>query len=113
MIVSIATDSPFLPRDLVARLYRGMTDAGADLACAASHGRSHPVVGLWPLRLREALRHAVVDEDIRKVDVWTGRYRLATIAFDDGPGGVDPFFNANRPDDIERAEALLFGRSAR
>ena len=50
--------------------------AGAELACAASGGQPHPVVGLWPVRLRDALREAVVDEGIRKVDVWTGRYRL-------------------------------------
>lgn len=110
LVASIASDSPFLPTDLVARLYRGLTDEAADLACAASHGQSHPVIGLWPVRLREALWRAVVDEDIRKVDVWTGRYRRATVPFDDEPGGVDPFFNANRPDDLERAEALLLAR---
>jgi molybdenum cofactor guanylyltransferase len=112
LVASVASDSPFLPPDLVARLYRGMTDAGADLACAASRGQSHPVIGLWPVHLREALRRAVVDEDIRKVDVWTGRYRLATVPFDDEPGGIDPFFNANRPDDLDRAEALLLARNA-
>jgi molybdopterin-guanine dinucleotide biosynthesis protein A len=110
LVASVATDAPFLPTDLVARLYQAMSDSGADLACAASHGQSHPVIGLWPVRLREALRRAVVDEDIRKVDVWTGRYRLATVPFDDEPGGVDPFFNANRPDDLDRAEALLSAR---
>ena len=80
---------------------------GADLACAASDGQPHPVFGLWPVRLREALRAALVDEGIRKVDVWTGRYRLATVDFPIEP--VDPFFNANRPEDLETAEALLTG----
>ena len=79
MIVSAATDAPFLPHDLVARLADGMRAAGADLACAASHGRAHPVIGLWPVRLRDELRRALVAEDIRKVDAWTGRYRLATV----------------------------------
>ena len=110
LVVSIPTDSPFLPLDLATRLERGMAEAGADLACAASHGQAHPVIGLWPVRLREALRRAVVDEDIRKVDVWTGRFRLATVPFDDESGGIDPFFNANRPDDLDRAEALLLAR---
>ena len=104
-VLSVATDAPFLPPDLAARLAAGMTDAGADLACAASGGQPHPVIGLWPVRLREALRHALVDEGIRKVDLWTGRYRLATVEFPDQP--VDPFFNANRPEDLERAAALL------
>ena len=104
-IVSIATDAPFLPTDLVARLVDGIEREGAKLACAASGGQSHPVIGLWPVALREALREAVGAEGIRKVDVWTGRYSLATVEFP--VGAVDPFFNANRPEDLERAAALL------
>jgi molybdopterin-guanine dinucleotide biosynthesis protein A len=105
MVVSVATDAPFLPIDLVSRLYAQMIAEGADLACAASGGQAHPVIGLWPVRLRDELRHALVDEGVRKVDVWTARYRLATATFVETP--VDPFFNANRPQDLERAEALL------
>jgi len=105
LVASVATDAPFLPADLVARLASGMAEAGADLACAASGGQVHPVIGLWPVRLRGELRHALVDEGIRKVDVWTGRYRLATVEFP--VGRIDPFFNANRPEDIAAAERLL------
>ena len=104
-VVSVATDAPFLPTDLVARLAQGLDETGADLACAASGGRCHPVFGLWPVRLRDDLRQAVVDQAIRKVDLWTARHRLATVPFDDQP--VDPFFNANRPDDLETAAGLL------
>ena len=104
-IASVATDAPFLPADLVARLAAGLAAAGADLACAASGGRAHPVFGLWPMRLRDDLRRAVVTEGIRKVDLWIARHRLATIEFPDHP--VDPFFNANRPDDLDEAAALL------
>jgi molybdopterin-guanine dinucleotide biosynthesis protein A len=106
VVVSVATDAPFLPADLVARLVEGMTNAEAELACAASRGQAHPVIGLWPVHLREALRDAVVAEGIRKVDRWTARYRLATVPFPDETPGVDPFFNANRPEDLERAAAL-------
>lgn len=105
MILSAATDAPFLPRDLMVRLAEGMKAAGAELACAASHGQAHPVVGLWPVRLRDDLRHALVDEGVRKVDVWTARYKLAVVEFPVEP--VDPFFNANRPEDLDRAAALL------
>jgi molybdopterin-guanine dinucleotide biosynthesis protein A len=104
-VVSVATDAPFLPLDLVAQLAEGLNDAHADLACAASGGRSHPVFGLWPVRLREDLRRAVVDQGIRKVDLWTAGHQLTTVAFPDRP--VDPFFNANRPEDLETAAALL------
>jgi len=104
-VVSVATDAPFLPADLVVRLAEGLDEAGADLSCATSGGRSHPVFGLWPVRLRDDLRGALVDQGIRKVDLWTARHKLATVPFSDQP--VDPFFNANRPADFAAAEALL------
>jgi molybdopterin-guanine dinucleotide biosynthesis protein A len=104
-IATIATDTPFLPRDLVARLLAAA--AGADLACASSNGRANPVFGLWPVRLAEELRHAMVEEQIRKVDVWTARYELAVVDFPATP--FDPFFNTNRPEDLAEAERLLTG----
>lgn len=104
-IVSVATDAPFLPADLVTRLTTELEAAGADLACAASAGRAHPVFGLWPVRLREDLRRAVLDDGVRKVDEWTARYRLVTVPFADRP--IDPFFNANRPEDLAAAAELL------
>jgi molybdenum cofactor guanylyltransferase len=105
LVVSVATDAPFLPPDLVERLAAALEQQGADLACAASAGQAHPVIGLWPVHLREDLRHAVVAEGVRKVDQWTARHCLATVAFASEP--VDPFFNANRPEDFAAAAALL------
>jgi molybdopterin-guanine dinucleotide biosynthesis protein A len=104
-VVSVATDTPFLPADLVVRLIEALGDARGDLACAASGGRTHPVFGLWPVRLREDLRRAVIEEGIRKVDRWTARHFLVTAPFADRP--LDPFFNANKPEDFEAAEVLL------
>jgi molybdopterin-guanine dinucleotide biosynthesis protein A len=107
LVISVPTDAPFLPTDLVLRLAAATRDQTADLACAASGGRSHPVVGLWPVRLRTELRQALVNENIRKVDRWTGRYRLATVPFEPDASGIDPFFNANRPEDLATAARLL------
>jgi molybdopterin-guanine dinucleotide biosynthesis protein A len=104
-VISVPCDAPFMPGDLVARLLSAVAAEKADMGCASSGGRDHPVVGLWPVALADDLRHALVEEDIRKVDLWTGRYRLARAAFDTDP--VDPFFNINRPDDLAAAEALL------
>ena len=102
-VASAPTDAPFLPPDLVAWMLAAIDDA--DMACAASGGQAHPVVGLWPVRLRDELRRALTVEGIHKVDVWTGRYRLATVEFP--IAGVDPFFNTNRPEDLAEAERLL------
>ncbi len=104
-LASFATDAPFIPGDLVDRLVRAVEAEGADLACARSGGQDHPVFGLWPLRLADDLRRAMVEDGVRKVDAWTGRYRLAVAEF--GVEPVDPFFNTNRPEDLEEAERLL------
>jgi molybdopterin-guanine dinucleotide biosynthesis protein A len=103
-VLSAAADCPFLPRDLVVRLHRARADENAQLAVAASDGQSHPVIGLWSVGLREELRRALVVEDVRKIDRWTARYRLATVTWSAEP--LDPFFNANTVDDIATAERL-------
>ena len=104
-IASFATDTPFFPEDLVERLLAAVDDGGAGIACAASGGRSHPVFGLWPVQLAGELRHALAVEDIRKIDLWTARYRLATVEFPALPR--DPFFNVNRLEDLADAERML------
>ena len=104
-IATIATDTPFFPTDLVGRMMSAVEGPRADLACAASGGRAHPVFGLWPVRLADDLRAAMIDEGVRKVDVWTARHRLAEVSFATDP--IDPFFNTNRPEDLAEAERLL------
>lgn len=103
-MLSAAADCPFLPRDLVVRLHRARAEQNAQLAVAASAGQSHPVIGLWSVALREDLRHALTVEDMRKIDHWTARHRLATVTWPVEP--LDPFFNANTMDDIAEAERL-------
>ncbi|MCK1341586.1 molybdenum cofactor guanylyltransferase MobA, partial [Bradyrhizobium sp. 38] len=103
-VLSAAGDCPFLPRDLVARLHEERLAANAELAVAASGDQSHPVIGLWRVGLRDELRHALVVEDLRKIDRWTGRYPLATVTWPTEP--LDPFFNANTIEDIAEAERL-------
>nr|WP_276519392.1 molybdenum cofactor guanylyltransferase MobA [Bradyrhizobium yuanmingense] len=103
-VLSAAGDCPFLPRDLVARLHEARARENAQLAVAASGEQSHPVIGLWRVALREELRHALVDEDLRKIDRWTARYPLATVTWPNEP--LDPFFNANTVEDIAEAERL-------
>ena len=63
----------------------------------------HPVAGLWPVALRENLRHALIDESLHKIEVWTARHGIALAEWPDRP--IDPFFNVNTPEDAARAEA--------
>ncbi len=104
-VVSIPTDSPFLPRNLVVGLHRARIAAETPLACACSAGQPHPVIGLWPVSLRHDLRHALTVENERKIDRWTARHGIAHAVWDTAP--ADPFFNANTPEELAEAEALL------
>ncbi len=110
-LASFATDAPFLPGDLVARLVAAVEHEGADMACARSNGQNHPVFALWPVALAGDLRRALVDDGVRAVQAWTARHRLAVVDFAVDP--VDPFFNTNRPEDLEEAERLLVWGAAR
>jgi molybdopterin-guanine dinucleotide biosynthesis protein A len=103
-VLSAAADCPFLPRDLVARLHQARTEQHAQGAVAASGGRSHHVIGLWSVGLREELRHALAVEGIRKVESWLARYNVATVTWPAEP--LDPFFNANTVGDLAEAERL-------
>lgn len=104
-LMSVPVDTPFLPSDLGERLHQAQASEGTPFSCARSNGRNHPVVGLWSLTMMEALRTALIDEGIRKVDRWTGEYGCAVADF--GDGDHDPFFNINQPEDITMAESIL------
>jgi molybdopterin-guanine dinucleotide biosynthesis protein A len=108
-MLSVPGDCPFLPDDLVEKLHaaRRKMGAGVSLACARSGEWRHPVVGLWPLALREDLRDALTREDMRKIEVFTTRHGIAVADWPDTP--IDPFFNVNTPDDAKRAEQLAEG----
>ena len=103
-VVTVPGDAPFLPRDLVARLHAERERHRATFACAASGGRTHPVVALWPVAVRDELRHAVAVDGIRKIDAFTRRHPGVAVEWPVQP--VDPFFNVNTPEDLVEADCL-------
>ncbi|CAH0165547.1 molybdenum cofactor guanylyltransferase MobA [Roseomonas sp. CECT 9278] len=103
-VASVPGDSPFIPADLVDRLHAARAAQGVPLACARSGGQAHPPIGLWPVALRDALRGAMLSGE-RKIDRWTALHGCAHADWPNQP--VDPFFNANAPEDLLAAEALL------
>lgn len=101
-LLTVPADCPFLPADLAARLGEAAEKAGA--AYAASGGRTHPVVGLWPVEARETLRRLLADGE-RRVERWTARVGAVAVEWPAKP--CDPFFNVNTPDDLAEAERLV------
>ncbi|MEZ5714336.1 MAG: molybdenum cofactor guanylyltransferase MobA [Paracoccaceae bacterium] len=117
-VVSAAADTPFLPRDLVARLSEAAAGMAQPLVLAAtprdegvetrSKSRAglvrHPTFGLWPVALRHDLR-AALEGGLRKVVIWTEAHGGREAVFPDATPA--PFFNVNTPDELEAAQAYL------
>ncbi len=104
-IVTVAADTPFFPEDLVVRLTSAAEVDGAPIALARTDGGRHPTFGLWPVALRDDLAQALAD-GVRKIVLWTDKHGAASAHFD-APGPLDPFFNVNTPEDLDRARAAV------
>ena len=112
-LVTVATDTPFLPVDLVERLGAARS-SGTPVVVAASGGRPHPVVALWPLSLTADLRRFLEAGETFKAMRFLEKTGYATVSFSAAnlPGGsVDPFFNVNTREELAIASRLL-GESA-
>lgn len=104
-LATVPVDTPFVPRDLVARLAAAAVPGGGPVLAASDSGL-HPTAALWPVRLREDLRLAL-DQGQRRVAGWALDQGAVTVQF--SSGGTDPFVNLNTPEDLAAAEALLRG----
>lgn len=104
-LLTAAADTPLFPADLGARLAAAVAAEDAEIGMAVSGGRSHPVFALWPVRLADELRRAVVDHGLRKVEAFADRHKVARVEWPQLP--YDPFFNANTPEDVARLGSLL------
>jgi molybdopterin-guanine dinucleotide biosynthesis protein A len=109
-VVSVPTDTPFFPADLVARLVAAANHERRPIVARSESG-VHPVVGLWPVEMAQDLRRAL-NQGMRKVGAWTARQSSIEVTFpleEVGGKPLDPFFNINRPEDLAEAEVLLKG----
>jgi len=110
-VVTVPGDAPFLPPDLVLRLHAERRRNNATIACAASNGWTHPVIGLWPVSIRNELRHAVAIDGIHKIDAFTQHYPSTAVEWSASP--LDPFLNVNTPEDLAEADRLATAETGR
>lgn len=106
--VTVATDTPFLPPDLVSR-FLAEADGEPRLLVARSREGVHPVVGLWPVSLAPVLEASLAQGE-RTVSQWVAAHDAIEILFPDveiGGRRIDPFFNINRLEDLATAEGWL------
>nr|WP_321457518.1 molybdenum cofactor guanylyltransferase MobA [uncultured Cohaesibacter sp.] len=107
-VVSVAVDTPFFPDDLLQQFLAISLGNGSRPVIARSAHRIHPTFGLWSVALADALEDFLLAGE-RKMLVWADRchsiyadFQLITM----NGQSIDPFFNINFPEDIQRAEEL-------
>jgi molybdenum cofactor guanylyltransferase len=107
-VVTVASDTPFFPTDLVHRFIAELEEHPGLLVATSEEG-VHPVIGLWPLAMAPQLEDSLA-QGMRKVGAWTKQHGAREVFFapvEVGGRRVDPFFNINRPEDLAEASALL------
>jgi len=109
-VITAAADTPFFPKDYATRMLNAITDQKTQIALASSNHRHHPVFGIWPVSLLDALEHFLVEEENRKVMLFVERYPYSQVEFENLENDIDPFFNVNTPDDMKQAEKIVSGQ---
>lgn len=104
-IVTVATDTPFFPGDLVARL-SDAANTNETIAMATSSGNRHPTFALWPVTLADDLEAWLTSGENPKIMAWVQRHDHTMVDFPCAEG-LDPFFNINTPGDLETARARM------
>jgi molybdenum cofactor guanylyltransferase len=100
MLVTVPSDTPFLPADLVGRLL----EHGGNAAIAASGRQEHYIVGAWKPELLDDLGAAIAQDNLFRVKDWVQRISAQVVRWPTDP--FDPFFNVNTPEDLQRAEQI-------
>ena len=110
-VLTVAADTPFFPANLAAALEQAVSGSDDRIALATSGGEWHPIFGYWPVRQRHDLKLWLTDPGHRRVREWirANPYVLVDFPLTETAGGeyIDPFFNANTPEDLERALHIL------
>jgi len=100
LVATVPCDSPFLPLDLIARLYAALNEQQADLAVARTGDQPHPVFCLTRTSVLPGLT-AFLQSGGRKIDAWYTALNVAEVRFDDE---AEAFSNINTPEELRGFE---------
>jgi molybdopterin-guanine dinucleotide biosynthesis protein A len=103
VLMTVPSDTPFLPFDLAAKLLEKTMASGA--AIAASGGQEHYIIGAWKTELLDDLDFAIAKDNLFRVKDWAHRVSALKVEWPVEP--YDPFFNMNTPEDLLRAQHIL------
>ena len=107
-ILTVASDTPFFPVDLLSKLSNVSPQQRALISIAATKQKDklirHPTFGLWSVSLADDLEKNI-HAGLRKIVLWADRHSAKTILFPSSE--YDPFFNINTQGDLEDAQRRI------
>ena len=103
-ILTAPADVPFLPLDLTVRLCGLMHVPEPDVLMVRHGKRREHTLAVWSVKLARDLRHAILEEGVRRVDEFARRHVFEELHW---PGGAAPFLNVNTPAELTVAAARL------
>lgn len=103
-LASFASDTPFFPNDLVARLLDAAKNRHSQLAVATSNSRIHPIFALWHKSLLDEIEEQLQTGEMPRLQDWIKQQNVVEVEFQ--AEKYDPFFNINVPQDLYAAEPL-------
>jgi molybdenum cofactor guanylyltransferase len=104
-VLTVPSDSPLLPLDLVSRLKLAGEITGA--AHARSGGQDHYLTGLWTTAMAKPLERLIRENNLRRVMDFAAKAKAEKAVWAALPH--DPFFNINTPEDLKTAELIARG----
>ena len=96
-VVCVPCDTPFLPEDLIARLYAAF-GISTEAAVAVTEGLRQPTIALYRKNILPKL-DAFLDSGARKVGDWLNTLQVSEVVFEDAAA----FANINSLDELSRA----------
>ncbi len=103
VLVTVPSDTPFLPSDLVAKLLENINASGA--AIAASGGQEHYIIGAWSVGMLDDLERAIAKDGLFRVRDWAHKASAQKVEWP--VESRDPFFNVNTPEELLWAQHIL------
>jgi len=97
-IASVPCDTPFLPNDLLPRLFAALQNNHAEVAVAVEGGQRHPTIALYRKNVAEKL-NIFLKSGHRKVGDWLNTLHVTEVIFDD----AHAFLNLNSTQDLLHA----------
>lgn len=100
LVATVPCDSPFLPLDLIARLYGALNEQRTELAVARTGDQPHPVFCLTRKSVLPRLT-SFLESGGRKIDAWYAALKVVEVRFDDV---VEAFSNINTVEELRQVQ---------